>query len=435
MFRHVRVVIPAILAALFIAHPMSTLPAVVMSAWQGGPRIEIGDDLPLSDGPDLPLAESHVSANPNNPNQLLVGVIQINSSGDKDQSCVSWASRDGGHRWTRHEFPVKGCNDPWGAVLADGTAIMAVLDIVAGDVAVFRSADGGVTWPENPVRFAGAHDHPMLVARDNEVYVVSTKSVPGVRSAYRKGRAAVSVARSVDGGKTFGPEMPWVATNLLYEAVTRALFSDGMLAVAIQDHHYRSSSGWEALARTRTWMLRSTDQGRTFTEPLFLSQACEGQGGWESLASDPGDRLYWLCVTDNFDGVIVQRSEDRGESWSNPLRINGGAKANSHTPSIAINTEAVVGVSWLERHDGSCLDTYFTASVDSGKTFLPAVKVSKATSCPDTPRNATGFALFPFGGHYSGLTATADGRFHVVWSDARAGVYQLRHSTIAVKRQ
>ena len=102
-----------------------------------------------------------------------------------------------------------------------------------------------------------------------------------------------------------------------------------------------------------------------------------------------------------------------------------------------MNREGVIGVSWYEIHDKTCFDLYFTASLDSGETFLPEVRVSSATSCPDTPQDKgvfDGGTTFGAGGDYSGLTATSDGRFHVVWSDARSGIYQLRTATVSVKR-
>jgi hypothetical protein len=142
-------------------------------------------------------------------------------------------------------------------------------------------------------------------------------------------------------------------------------------------------------------------------------------------------------VTDKFNGVLVQRSDDRGESWSEPLRLNHSETADSFTPSIAVNKDSVIGVSWYEIHHKSCFDVYFTASLDHGKTFLPEVRVSSATSCPDTPQDKGTFdagTTFGAGGDYSGLAATADGLFHVVWSDARSGIYQLRTATVSVKR-
>jgi len=155
------------------------------------------------------------------------------------------------------------------------------------------------------------------------------------------------------------------------------------------------------------------------------------------MAADGNDRLFWLCIAYKFNGVLVQRSEDRGESWSKPLRLNHSGTANSFTPSIAVNNDGVIGVSWYEIHGKNCFDVYFTASLDSGKTFLREVKVSSATSCPNTPQDKGAFdpgTTFGAGGDYSGLAATSDGLFHVVWSDARTGIYQLRTATVRVRR-
>jgi len=117
--------------------------------------------------------------------------------------------------------------------------------------------------------------------------------------------------------------------------------------------------------------------------------------------------------------------------------LNHSETARSFTPSIAVNKDDVIGVSWYEIHPKNCFDVYFTASLDGGKTFLPEVRVSSATSCPDTPQNRGVFdpgMTFGAGGDYSGLVTTSDRLFHVVWSDARTGLYQLRTASVRVKR-
>jgi hypothetical protein len=115
------------------------------------------------------------------------------------------------------------------------------------------------------------------------------------------------------------------------------------------------------------------------------------------MAVDGKDRLFWLCIADKFNGVLVRRSDDRGELWSEPLRLNHSQAARSFTPSITVNKDGVIGVSWYEIHNKSCFDVYFTASLDGGKTFLPEVRVSSATSCPDTPQDKGVFDNGTFG--------------------------------------
>ena len=408
---------------------------LVLLQAQDHPTIEVGEDRLLSvGGPAVPLSESQLSANPNNPSQLLAVVTQFDSPDGNDRTCVSWASFDGAHHWIRRVLPVEGCFDPWGVILQDGSAIMVMGGYIKDredNLFLFRSPDGGRTWADTPLGFGAHHDHPMVIAQDNQVYVVSAK---GVRNSANQHRDTVSVVRSQDGGKTFGPPTRVIPSNLGYEAEGPVILSDGTLVVGSHDHHRLGSDKW--LVRPRSWMLRSSDQGRTFSEPLLISESCESRGGWPSMAVDGKDRLFWLCIADKFNGVLVQRSDDRGESWSEPLCLNHSEKADSFTPSIAVNKEGVIGVSWYEIHDKSCFDVYFTASLDSGKTFLPEVRVSSATSCPDTPQDKGAFdagTTFGAGGDYSGLAATSDGLFHVVWSDARTGIYQLRTASVVVK--
>jgi len=400
------------------------------------PAIEIGEDLPISgSGPALPLAESQLSTDPSDPNKLLVGVIQFGPPDGNDRTCVAWTSIDGGEHWMRHAFPVRGCFDPWGVILQDGSAIMVMGGYVPGhddNLFLFRSSDAGRTWPDSSIGLGAHHDHPMVVAQGNHVYVASGG---GVRNSLNQHRSSVSVAHSRDGGRTFGPPTDVVASNLAYQAEGPLILSDGTFVVGF--HDYKGEHGDKWLVRPRSWMVRSSDQARTFSEPLLISESCESRGGWPSMVADGKDRLFWLCIADKFTGVLVQRSDDRGESWSEPVPLNRNETEHSFTPSIAINKDAVVGVSWYEVHDKNCFDVFFTASLDNGKTFLPKVRVSSATSCPDTPQDKGVFdagTTFGAGGDYSGLAATSDGIFHVVWSDARAGIYQLRTATVRVSR-
>ena len=408
---------------------------LVLLPAQDHPSIEVrGDRLLSVDGPTEPLWESHLSADPSDPNHLLVGVIQFDSPDGNDRTCVAWTSFDGGEHWIRRSLPVQCFGDPWGVILPDGTAIMVMLGHMEGhedNAFLIRSPNGGRTWPDAPPGLGAHRDHPMVIAQGNQVYVASAQ---GMRNSANQHRSTVSVVHSQDGGRTFGPPTRVIASNAGYEATGLVILSDGTFIVGLHDHHRQGSDKW--LVRPRSWLLRSSDQGRTFSEPLLISESCESRGGWPLMAADGKDRLFWICIAEKFNGVLVQRSDDRGESWSEPLRLHHSETARSFTPSIAVNKDGVIGVSWYEIHDKNCFDVYFTASVDSGKTFLPEVKVSSVTSCPDTPQNKAVFipgTTSGAGGDYSGLATTSDGIFHVVWSDARTGIYQLKAASVAVK--
>src|SRR5438034_4743510 len=196
------------------------------------PAIQIGEDRLLSvDGPARPLVESHLSGDPSNPNHMLVGVIQFDSPDGNNRTCVAWASFDGGQRWSRSTLPVQGCFDPWGVVLQDGSAIMVMGGYVPGhddNLFLFRSPDGGRTWPNSPLGLGAHHDHPMVIAQGNQVYVASGG---GVHNSLNQHRDSVSVAHSEDGGRTFGPPTDVIASNLGYQAEGPVVLSDGTVVV------------------------------------------------------------------------------------------------------------------------------------------------------------------------------------------------------------
>jgi hypothetical protein len=142
-------------------------------------------------------------------------------------------------------------------------------------------------------------------------------------------------------------------------------------------------------------------------------------------------------------------SDDRGEHWRGLAVAGGGASGGvtaaegdgagqpmaaaegggaCKTPALAVNGAGVVGVAWYDtRRDprGEGFDVDFSASLDGGLGFLPEVRVAAEPSFPRSGAEKPVASRWPFGGDYSGLAAGADGRFHLLWADSRAGTYQL----------
>jgi len=113
------------------------------------------------------------------------------------------------------------------------------------------------------------------------------------------------------------------------------------------------------------------------------------------------------------------------------------------------------GVAWLDTRDDPkqlSFNVYFSASVDGGRRFSPARRISTQPSIPygagnafinyhsqtiektgvRTLRGDGGFRRFFMDGDYLGMAATADGKFHPLWPDARDGTHQLYTAAIAV---
>lgn len=396
---------------------------------------------------ERPLVEPQLVAHPKDPKHLLaVAIVSSEPPHSPQADCAAFVSFDGGATWSQHNFRVENCGDPWVALREDGTALFTGL-APRGEIRLSRSADGGRTWAPVPVDLGRGHDHETVIAdtttgpRSGSLYVVSGRMQ---RDKSGRALAPVFVARSGDGGKTFAPPANFVPSSLSNSALAPAVLADGTLVVPFIDSpgHAGDHGAAASLERRRVWALISNDGGQTFSHPMFVSEACGREGGFASLAVDASgqparDRLYLVCTNRERSGILVHSSADRGERWSGPVRADGasGEVVFRRTPSIAVNRDGVVGVTWYERRkEGAreCQHLYFAASHDGGRTFLPEARVSSVPSCPDTPRNGGSAKRWPAGGDYSGLAAAADGSFHALWSDSRDGIYQLWTARIKV---
>jgi hypothetical protein len=418
--------------------------------------IEVGEDRPVfGEGPEAPLVEPHLAVHPIRSDQLAAAAIVVTKPDISATDCATFASSDGGKTWSRRDLGLSTCGDPWLAFTQDGTLVLAVL--TEEDLLVYRSSDGGRTWPDKPVSLGQGHDHETLALDRTKgrfagsLYVVSNQGA--MEEATGKNRSTAFVARSNDGGRSFAEPGRLFPSNLSTNTMTGVVLSDGMLAVSFTDYQRPGLSGPVWLEPGRSWLTTSGDGGRTLSAPMLIGQAC-GRS-FPSLAADEStgpfrDRLYWVCngradgLTPNpdFERVAIQYSPDRGERWSEPTAVNSGSGRRPYvrTPAIAVNRDGVVGVSWYDgrnerqRFKGiyQCQDLYFAASLDGGESFLPEVKVSSASSCPDQPGNGTARYRWPAGGDYHGLAARPDGLFQLVWADSRDSIYRLRTATVKV---
>jgi hypothetical protein len=356
---------------------------------------------------------------------------------DGNYRVIGLSSTDGGRTWDRHDFPETEGGDVWTAFLPNGSAVLSFLAGSNSELRVYRSSDGGRTWPA-AVTVAVGQDHPtLLVDPEGSLYTVSAGSGSGT---FGKPRDAVVVARSTDGGVTFAQPVRIVASNLSYEANNPALLSDGTLLIPFGDHHrpgFRRS-----LEAPRDWLLVSKDHGQTFSEPMLVSESCDGRGGWPSLAVFR-DRIYHVCAARDLNGIQLRYSDDRGETWSEPIRVDRprDTSPQTRTPAVAVNGEGVVAIAWYDARDDRstikgnfrCQEVFVTASIDGGQTFLQEAKISSKPSCPATPRNVETALRFPAGGEYMGFAAAPDGSFRLLWSDSRSEIYRLYTGTVSVR--
>jgi len=184
----------------------------------------------------------------------------------------------------------------------------------------------------------------------------------------------------------------------------------------------------------------SEDGGRSFSIPLLVNEACHARP--TALAADTSDgpfhdRLYHVCPGDGYRSILLAYSTVRGDEWSEatPIETPAARDGSMREPQVAVNAAGIVAVAWMDRRDdetGACYAPFVAASSDGGRTFSAPVRVAAERSCPDGDRLAFPGQRWPTGGDYFGFAAAADGRFHLVWPDARAGLFELRTAAVEV---
>lgn len=139
---------------------------------------------------------------------------------------------------------------------------------------------------------------------------------------------------------------------------------------------------------------RSTDGGATFSEPENLSQTRAGAGKgrlssqqWDNgsldLALGPEGVLY--AVWTEYEGRLrLTRSTDGGRSFSEPVHIAGSDEAPARGPRIAVDPEGAVHVAWTVGEDRQA-DIHMARSAGGGLSFSEPVPVAESPAHSDAP--------------------------------------------------
>jgi hypothetical protein len=440
-----------------------------------------------------PMREVTLAAHPTDPRRLLAcGMVEATE--ESRYWTVVYLSTDGAKSWSpvletkRPDLTI----DPACTFGLGGLAHYAAIAHERPGptvLTVWRSADGGRTWREQTPIPTTRHgiDQESVVADatgdkyHGRVYIVAGTDVAAAGGGTING-AGVWV--STDSGRTFGdPAVRLLPGDQYVLGVANSVVtSDGTLVTVIGQLKTpeRSKPGAPNAVLS---VFRSTNGGQSLGRAIKLDDYYEARPvGLASvtprLAVDPGsaafkDRLY-ATWTDERSGrfeIYLSYSADQGRSWSRPVVINDdppyadGRRPNHFMPTVAVNKDGVVGVSWYDRRDhpdNLGWHVRFRASLDGGETWLPSIRVSTASN-DITDKTALYTQSITFGGgsggytraappqsgplsvtvsiegynyhagDYAGLAAGADGVFHALWVDNRTGVPQIWTAPISVR--
>ena len=385
--------------------------------------------------------EPHLAIDPANANHLVAAWQQDRLSDGGARGLATAVSVDGGITWSRPQgSPFTLCagntysrvSDPWLALT--GSTVLQVGIAFSGTsltmgarstVLVSRSSDGGATWgaavplvDDDGARFF--HDKETVTIDSNDpryVYAVWDRldtSDSGV----------TLLARSTDGAVTWSPAVTIYEPGLARQTI-------GNLAVTTPDglvHVFFTELGPAASNPAATEgslnVIHSTDKGLTWSAPTRIAQllavgtrvpsqptvALRAGEVIAAFAANSGDGALYAAWQDSrftggvHDAIVLSRSTDGGRSWSAPVRVSADATVPAFTPTLAVLSSGLVGVTYYDFRQAGTLtfrptDLWLAVSRDG--TAWRETRLAGNFDFLDAP-NANGL----FVGDYQGLSGS-----------------------------
>jgi hypothetical protein len=326
-------------------------------------------------------------------------------------------------------------------------------------VRLYESADDGRHWEICHVLTGGSLDAAKVLPVSSKggpgLLLIMNAGGKDLLAFGKPSRSATGIAifRSEDRGKSFAPAALIAPSSHTYGTQHAVRLASGSVLVMFSE--FGASS--DGSPRAGYYVARSTDGGKTFGAPTLVASvprqypdsawlaAGTSRGrvyaGWED--GDFGARVTFVNgkrvreEAGTHRSVAIARSDDDGQTWLSPVSLEAAGAGPCYLSTAAVSSGGTVGVLWLqhERYETNprCYRPYFAASTDGGRSFATAVPVADSLSCPTRSMADDDFFTYrPRGGDYIGLAAAVDGSFHAAWSDARDGSFRTYTARIVV---
>lgn len=346
-------------------------------------------------------------------------------------------STNGGVSWAQSSLiPILDPNHPKASdpVLTSDTegnfylATVSITNVGNLDLLVFKSTDGGVTFPIYYFAQGGSphlEDKEWIVCdvnnsspyKDN-LYISWTRFFGG-------STPNICVTKSSNGGMNWSTPVQ-ISTTSNVQGSFPCVGPNGELHVV-----------WAYYTATeiRTHYSKSTNAGTNFSTPITISQGLNpdivitsSDVTFPTIACDlsGGPRNGWLytvfCDARNGDAdVFLTRSTNSGINWSNPVRINNDVIGNGKLqcwPCVSVNDSGNVIVLFYDSRNtpyNTAIEAWLAKSTDGGQTFVN-IKISSEPHATGEPNQDVRY------GDYICID-TKGNRVAPVWTDMRAGAY------------
>ncbi len=352
--------------------------------------------------------EPWIAADPKNPLHFIGAWQQDRWADGASSGLVNGVTFDGGRTWTTSLAKFSICSggaydrasDPWVSISPDGTVHQISLSVSQNNtisaILASKSNDGGLTWTD-PITLindgnAAFNDKESLTADPLDaryVYAVWDRALGSLNNnTYEQ---PTWFSRSTDGGET------WEPARIIFNPGINGQ-SSGSQIVVLPDGTLVNVMlvGFQLnrqTARLVISVIRSTDKGETWSEPVTVSDfqangivdvktgtPVRAGAGLPSIAADPVSGTLYVAWEDSRftkkrDGIALSRSLDRGATWSAPFQVNQAPLVQAFEPAIAVDRNGTVAIDYFDfRKDTDDADELLTSSwrivsSDGGRTW------------------------------------------------------------------
>jgi hypothetical protein len=254
----------------------------------------------------------------------------------------------------------------------------------AGELAAQRRWGPDVNLTSDPASQVVTYNFAWSIAADQDgrVHVVYYD--------LRGGAAEIGYRRSLDSGSSWQPAVALTPVDGSPSHHPSVATAEGRVYVC---WHEQTPEGFRVLFR------RSLDGGATWDPQVPLTDF-EGNAHC-SIAAD-GDRVQ--VFHGHGAEVVTSGSDDAGLTWR-PHQLISEPGSYSWVPNVAVDGDAVY-LAWVDYRDGN-EEEYLRRSIDGGRTFEPAVRVSHDPADSWAPS-----------------IAVKNGQLHYFWFDRRDSEFQ-----------
>jgi len=405
--------------------------------------------------------ESSIAVNPIDPNFLISSAVDYR----ENSSTWIYISRDGGKSWENRNlgkpFPEwRSTNDPSVAFDMDGVGYLVYggfgksneeIPMISGENGVFiaRTTDMGITFDAHIPIILHTGEQDLDSTFEDKYYISIDYNpdspyynhlyVPWKRVTPRDSATQIVISKSTDKGETWS--IPVNVSNRLPGSSEDTTFGQSFpLAASGPDGTVYVV--WNHGIEHGVGFAKSDDGGATFSDPQIIhhynifgtTTFIEGQGWRHTVKGKVRAEAYPVIVTDVTGGerngnvyvcwaadsvpnIYFSRSEDKGETWSDPIIVHSVIDNDQFWSWISIDPlNGDLAIMYLDSRDDPeniLVDCYVSYSNDGGITWLDRRASDVNSDLRDNPFTANAFA-----GDYSGC-AFYDGVIYPSWVDMR----------------